>query len=128
MEIIKPAEPKKIPFLLKHFLFSSFAKKTQKQMEKEFPEKKIGKLVSMSFILTHEGKYQTVKFEHYEGTEPMTEKEIKVFSRMTGIDMEKEIIKYKGVSKSVFIIIHVPTKTVYITYNYVDGTTNKISL
>lgn len=110
--------------LLKHFFFSSFINQTAAVVRKAKPDNDYGKVVSLSFIMTKEKTVMRLKFERFEGDSILSEDEKKKLLKIVGVDADKEMDN----CTSIFAVLLAEKKTINITYNKNDGTSNLVTI
>ncbi len=109
--------------LTRHFFFSALESQIGNEVRK-LSKVDLGKLISISFIVTKEKTIQRVKFEKKEGDSELTDAERKGFASTVGIDIEKEL----STCKSIFCMVSMEKKKIFITYNYETGEPKNITI
>ncbi len=104
---------------LKHFFFSSF--KSRKEIKEA--EKRIGKINSVSIIITEEKTFMRAVSDSETVDTPFTDEEKKQLIKT--FKVKEETIKQ---SKSIFVMLDMNKKNIYIRQNLLNGEKKEITL
>lgn len=118
--------------LLMNFFIDTLRRQTERDLKKAMPNNTYGKLVSVYFLVDkNESVIERMKFENYMGDQSLKEEQKKKFEKTLSINIHNEMTgnnKFKKKCRNIICKIDIPTKAVYITWNFEDGTNYELTL
>ena len=109
--------------LMVHFLLSNLKNQIQGNINKRYPKNNYGKVKAVSYLGEGDRIIQRTEFEHYKGDAVLDDEDKKLFTRIPGLDLNKELKS----CKSIIAKFDFEKNKIAVVYYYNDGTTKTIN-